>query len=141
MAATLLAHHRQNCTRQVDDTEQVGLDLRTKVIRSHLLERRGMAITRIVDQHIEAAKGIERKLHRLLRGLLVGDVQGDDPHLLLAVLRHQIVQAPWVTGASDQNIAVAQYCFTDGATQATGRTGYKPDFGHDSTPSPMHMSD
>ena len=42
-----------------------------------LLERSGVAITGVVNQHIEAAKGIEREVERVPRGNLIGDVERD----------------------------------------------------------------
>jgi hypothetical protein len=42
-----------------------------------LLEGSGVAITGVVNQHVEAAKGIEREVDRVPRGNLIGDVERD----------------------------------------------------------------
>ncbi len=77
MARALRTHHRQGRARQIDDVEQVGLDLVAKIGRRHLLERRGMAIAGVVDQHVKAAEGAARKLDRPRGGGLVGHVELD----------------------------------------------------------------
>ena len=66
MAGVLFTHHWQHRTSQIDHTEQVGFHLIAEILRCHLLERSGVAITGVVNQHVEAAKGIEREVDRVL---------------------------------------------------------------------------
>jgi len=77
MTSALFTHHWQHCTGQVDHTEEVRFHLIAEILRRHLLEWSGVAITRVINQHVDAAKGIERVVDRALRGSLIGDIECD----------------------------------------------------------------
>jgi|ERR1700677_3113336 hypothetical protein len=59
-----------------------------EVLPTHLLERRKLSVTSIVDQHIEPPEGVHRQLHGCLCCGLIAHFQGNGLQPL-AILRHQ----------------------------------------------------
>src|SRR5579864_200500 len=127
MTSALFTHHWQHRTGQVDHTEQVSFHLVAEILRCHLLERSGVAVTSVVDQHIEATKGIERVVDRALRGNLIGDIEcdGTDP---VSMALDQIYQAFGIAGASNKTISRGKDRLADQAPKAARSAGYQPDF-------------
>src|SRR5258708_2215648 len=73
----LCAQDGQRGPGHVHDSEEVGLDLSAEVILRHLLDRRAVRITCVVDDDIEPAEGVDGLLHRAGGSSGVGDVQRD----------------------------------------------------------------
>ncbi len=130
VAGPLLTHHGKRSAGDVDDTEQIGLDLRTEVRRVELLEGCNVSEAGIVDQHIETAELIERHLHSRLRRCRVGYVEGHGPHAV-AVASSELAQLLRMASCCDQAVTSGKHRLGDIATQAASATGHEPDFGRD----------
>ena len=126
-AALLLSHDRQRGTGHVDDAIEVGVHHRLESLRAQLLERRDIAVARVIHDDIETPERVHRHLHGRIGRLLIRHVEGSGANLI-AVLLHQIFEAARVAGRRDEAIARCEHSFSDVAAQAACAAGYQPDF-------------
>src|ERR1700730_5828969 len=87
MTALLLTHHWHGGARGVHHAVKACVHDRLKVLCTHLLKRRKLPITGIVDQNIQPTEGVHRQLHGCLCRSLITYFQCDGL-LALAGLRH-----------------------------------------------------
>jgi hypothetical protein len=64
MACLPFAKVRQGRLRYDDGPEEVGFDLCAEIRHGRVFDRRQIAVSRIVDNNIQRAKRIDRRLHR-----------------------------------------------------------------------------
>jgi hypothetical protein len=98
---------RQRGTRDVDDTEQVGLDLRPEVGRIHVPDSGRVGVAGIVGHDVERAELLDAGRDRGPGGRCVGDVQRHRADLA-AVLRGEPVQLPGPAGRGYDVVAGLQ---------------------------------
>jgi hypothetical protein len=70
----LLSENRQSGPGNVDDSEQVGLDLRSEVVLRHFFDRGAVGISGIVDHNIEPAELRDGDIYSVACGSWVGHV-------------------------------------------------------------------
>ena len=129
MAATLLAHHRQDRAGHVQRAEEVGLHLLAHLLVADLLEVAGVEVAG-VDQHVDSSETLNRSLGGGGRRCGVGDVQGQGEEVL--VLPESFSDFGGVAGGRHDRMASGQGGFGQVDAHATGGTGDEPDLvGHD----------
>jgi len=115
----LLSHYRESSAGHVDNAIKVGVNQRLESLRAQLLERRNIAVARVVHDDIETPERVHRYLHCCIGRILIGDVKASGANLI-AILLHQIFKAMRVAGRRDEAIARLQNRTpgtTEGSTQ------------------------
>jgi hypothetical protein len=100
VAAALLAQHGQRGARDVGDAEEVGLDLRAKVVVGHVLDGADVAVPGVVDHDVETAESLDGLLHGRACRSRIGHVERDRANAI-AVLRDQCRQVVRPTRGGD----------------------------------------
>src|SRR5260370_6727548 len=77
VTALLLTHHRHRGACCVHYAVKACVHDRLEVLRTHLLERRKLPITGIVDEHIQPPEGVYRPLHGGFCGSLIAHFHPD----------------------------------------------------------------
>src|ERR1700732_3353767 len=75
VTALLLAHHWHGGARCVHHPVKACVHDGSEILRAHLLEWRKLAITSIVDEHVETTEAVHRQLHGCLCGGLIASFQ------------------------------------------------------------------
>src|SRR5882762_4222306 len=127
VTAPLLAHDWQRSAGHINDPIEICVHQRLKSLRTKLLERSDVTVSRVIYDDIEASESVDCHLHRCLRRLFVGHVEGSRPNLI-AVLIHQIFEAARVAGGCDEAMTSRQHSFCDVAAQSASAARYQPDF-------------
>ena len=83
LAAALLAHDRQDGASDVQRAEEVRLHLRPELLRADLLEIARIEIAGIVDEYVDAAESVDRRLCGCDRGVRVGDIQRNGQQVVM----------------------------------------------------------
>src|SRR5438132_10619302 len=79
--------------RDVDEAKQVRLDLGTKVPEFRVLEGADVAIAGVIDEHVEGAQRLDRRIDRVARRLLVGHVERKRPNPVAIPIDQECRQA------------------------------------------------
>ena len=132
MSRALCAQHRNGGLGDDDDAEQVRLDLRAEVLEARLLDGPDVAVSGIVDQHVEPAEHLDGLAHGLVRGPRVGDVEREGEHVI-APARDEVVEGGGVAGGGDQPMPRSQHCLRKGTAQAARCAGNQPHLSHESS--------
>ena len=82
MPGALLAHHGQDGAGDVHRAEQADGELALHLLRRELLEEARVEAGRVVDQHVDGAEALDRRLDRRRDLLGVGDVERHDEQVL-----------------------------------------------------------
>src|ERR1700674_3956982 len=125
----LLAHHWHGGARGVHRTVKAGVHDRLKVLRTHLLKRRKLPITSIVDQHVQPSVGVHRQQHGRLCCCFIAYFQPDELHPL-AVLRHQGCQLFRPTRSGYHAVPCGQRRLGDVPPQSVSASRNQPDLHH-----------
>src|SRR5438477_9908799 len=126
VTAPLLAHDRQRSTGHVNDAIKICVHQRLESLRTQLLERSDVAVSRVIYEDIEVSENVNRQLHRCLRRLFVGHVERSGA-TLIAIFNHQIVEAARVAGGCNEAMTSGQHSFCDVAAQSASAASYQPD--------------
>src|SRR6266481_6363027 len=129
VTAPLLAHDRQRSAGHINDAIEICVHQRLESLRTQLLERSDVTVSRVIYDDIEVSENVNRHLHRCLRRLFVSHVERSGANLI-AILIHQIFEAARVAGGCDEAMASCQHSFSDVTTQTACAAGYQPDFRH-----------
>src|SRR4051794_18222165 len=124
-ARSLTSHHRDSRLGQVHDPKEIGLNLGAEVLNGRVLDCGKVPIAGVVDQHIEAAEGVNSQLDGRDRCTLLGDIQRDGAHVV-AVTLNQIGELLWITGSGDQLVARCEDGLSDRATQPPSASRDQP---------------
>ena len=134
MPAALATQDRHNRLAHIHHAVEVGVDLGAEVFQGDVFDRSQIAITGVVDHHIEAAKMLHGGVNCLFHLLVVGHVQRQWVNRI-AKLGHQVIELLRLAGGGDNTVSGAQGSQSDGATEAAGTASDKPDLGHSNTSS------
>ncbi len=72
----LLSHYRQRSLGDDDRSEEVRFDLGTELGKACILNRADIAVTCIVDENIQPAEPVDRRLHGRCGRPLIGYIEG-----------------------------------------------------------------
>src|ERR1700741_3938601 len=116
---------RQGRTRQQDRRNQVDLDHRPDFGLRRVLKPAGPHSTRIVDEYIETAERLQRKLERYLTPFLGAEIRsnGSDAPAALAKLLGGVTQNIGASACNCDFCAFCQHRFGDCESNATGAAG------------------
>src|SRR6266446_10668149 len=129
VTAFLLTHHRHRGARCVHHAVKACVHDRLEVLRTHLLERRKLPITGIVNEHIQPSESVHRQLHRGLCCGLFAHFQRNGLHAL-AVLRHQRRQFFRPTRSGYHFVTYRQCRLGDVPPQPVSAPRNQPDLRH-----------
>src|SRR5882757_1808259 len=127
VTAPLLAHDRQRSAGHINDAIEICVHQRLESLRTQLLERSDVTVSRVIYDDIEVSENVNRHLHRCLRRLFVSHVERSGANLI-AILIYQIFEAARIAGGGDEAMASGENCFCDVAAQSASATSYQPDF-------------
>src|SRR5450830_1818728 len=122
MPAALCPQYRQHGTGDIEGAENVGGELAFDGLGFDFFEGPELAITGIVDQHIEATEPFKAGADGAKGLCRIADVQlrAED---LLTVTGVNRVQAPEVEVGGNHPISCRQRCQGDTGTNSAGATG------------------
>jgi hypothetical protein len=123
-AGALGAHDRKDRAGDVHRAEQGGLDLRTEALRADLLEKPGVEIAGIVDQHVDPPEPVDGCLDGRLRVGGIGDVELDGQEVI--VLAQGRGDGAGVAGGGDHSVAGRQCGPGDIDAHAAAGAGDQP---------------
>src|SRR5256714_10528181 len=126
VTAPLFAHGRQRSAGHINDAIKICVHQRLESLRTQLLERSDVTVSRVIYHDIEVSENVNRHLHRCLRRLFVSHVERSGANLI-AILIHQISEAARVAGGCDEAMASCQHSFCDVAAQSASAASYQPD--------------
>src|SRR6266853_6926505 len=129
VTALLLAHHWDSSACCVHHTVKACVHDSSEVFRTHLLERRKLPKTGIVDQNVQPPEGVHRQLHGSLCCCLIAHFQPDGLHPR-AVLRHQRRQFLRATRSGYHAVARSQRRLSDVPPQSVSASRNQPDLRH-----------
>jgi hypothetical protein len=120
----LLAHGRQDRTRHIHGPNEAHRQLALDLLGRQLLEEASLEAGGVVDQHVDAAEAVDRRLDRRLGVLRAGHVELDDEQLvgLADGLRHGL----WAAAAGNDVVAGHQRRLGELDAHATARAGNEP---------------
>ncbi len=121
----MTSHHRDSRLGQVHDAKEIGLKLGAEVLNGRVLDRGKVPIAGVVDQHIEAAEGVNGQLDGRNRRTLIGYIQRDGAHVV-AVTLNQIGELLWIAGGGDQLVASGEDGLSDRPTQPPSASRDQP---------------
>jgi hypothetical protein len=75
MTTALLPHDWQHRSHHLQCTKNIGVKLAANGFITHFFDHTDCTVTRVVDQHINATKGINRSINRIVNFLGIGDIQ------------------------------------------------------------------
>src|SRR5437773_3326939 len=126
VTAPLLAHERKRSASHINDAIEICVHQRLESLRTQLLERSDVTVSRVIYDDIEVSENVNRHLHRCLRRLFIGHVEGSGANLI-AILIHQIVEAARVASGCDEAMTSCQHSFRDVAALSACAASYQPD--------------
>src|SRR6266404_5124164 len=129
VTALLLTHHWDSSACCVHHTVKACVHDRLEVFRTHLLERRKLPKTGIVDQNVQPPEGVHPQLHGSLCCCLIAHFQPDGLHPR-AVLRHQRRQFLRATRSGYHAVARSQRRLSDVPPQSVSASRNQPDLRH-----------
>lgn len=103
---------RQSLPGHVDDAEQVHIELLTKLGVGELLDRSDMAISRVVEHHVDLAEPGDRIVDGVTGGVGVADVELQR-HRLIGELVDQGRDGIAVAGSSSETITMLEHRFAE----------------------------
>ena len=127
MPRALLTQDRQRRLGHPERAEEVGLDLRARLLLAHLLDRAEEAVARVVDHDVEPAEVLVCLLDGRVDRRLVGDVERERKHVL-AVAVHEIGQAVGVARRGGYLVPAREGGSRPDVPEALRRPGDEPDF-------------
>src|SRR6266852_4115421 len=133
VTAFLLTHHRHRGACCVHYAVKACVHDRLEVLRTHLLERRKLPITGIVDQNVEPPEGVHRQLHGGLCCCLIAHFQPDGLPPL-ALLRHQGCQLFRPKRSGYHAVPCGQRRLGDVPPQPVSASRNQPDLRHENPP-------
>src|SRR5437660_10645900 len=74
VTAPLLAHDRQRRAGHINDAIEICVHQRLESLRTQLLERSDVTVSRVIYDDIEVSENVNRHLHRSLRRFFVRHV-------------------------------------------------------------------
>jgi hypothetical protein len=125
----LLAQNREGGFGDVDDAKQVRVDLRAKRVERHVLDGGEVGVAGVVDYDVEAAERVNRALHGLVGGRILGDVERDGGDLV-AVASDEIVELPGPARGRDYRVPICERSLSDRTTEAAGAASDEEDLRH-----------
>src|SRR6266436_3985970 len=129
VTAFLLPHHWDSSACCVHHTVKACVHDSSEVLRTHLLERRKLPKSGIVDQNVQPPEGVHRQLHGSLCCCLIAHFQPDGLHPR-AVLRHQRRQFLRATRSGYHAVARSQRRLSDVPPQSVSASRNQPDLRH-----------
>src|SRR6267154_559038 len=129
VTALPLTHHWDSSACCVHHTVKACVHDSSEVLRTHLLERRKLPKTGIVDQNVQPPEGVHRQLHGSLCCCLIAHFQPDGLHPR-AVLRHQRRQFLRATRSGYHAVARSQRRLSDVPPQSVSAARNQPDLRH-----------
>jgi hypothetical protein len=78
----MLSHNRQRGAGRVDDPIEVRVNQRLEPLRTQLLERRNIAVARVVHDDVETSECVDCQLHCGMGRILICHVQGSGAYLI-----------------------------------------------------------
>jgi hypothetical protein len=132
VTAATLTHMAYSGAGEIHHAEEIGFDLRAIVGGRHLLERDELAVTRVVDEHIELAERVEREGHGGDAGGFVGYIECGDPERV-GKPGLEIVEYLDASRRGNDTVTGRERRFGDIATETRAATGNEPDLCHGDT--------
>src|SRR6266404_6011905 len=129
VTALLLTHHWDSSACCVHHTVKACVHDSSEVLRTHLLERRKLPKSGIVDQNVQPPEGVHRQLHGSLCCCLIAHFQPDGLHPR-AVLRHQRRLFLRATRSGYHAVARSQRRLSDVPPQSVSASRNQPDLPH-----------
>src|SRR5947208_16680495 len=90
VTAPLLAHNRQRSAGHINDAIEVCVHQRLESLRTQLLERNDVTVSRVIYDDIELSQYANRHLRKGLRRVLVSNVQRNGA-IRIALYNRQIL--------------------------------------------------
>ena len=118
--------HGQHRLGHAHQAEKVGLEHGADLLVLALLDRGHVAVAGIVHEHVDAAEGVTRRLHRRRHLGRLGDVQRHG----LAAAAGAVLEVLHVLGLArggDQTPAAVEHELGEFAPEAGGAAGDEPD--------------
>ena len=131
MARTLLAHLRQNGTRDLKETKNVRAENRFNILSARFFNTAKHPETGVVDQHVDAPKSGNASFHGSFYAYRVVDVEISRQQLIRRAERPRDIAA-FAAGA-DYVIARFESCLGDDSPESAGRSSNEPCLFHMTT--------
>src|SRR5207302_1381849 len=104
--------------------EEQRLDLLADPLEAELLEKAGVKVARVVDQHVNPAELLDRRLDGRLRVFGAGDVERRGQQI--GVPTHCRADLRSASAGGDHGVSGGQRCSCDGHAQTAARAGDEP---------------